>query len=171
MKKKRSQHEMSHTSISDWRGTVISEKACKEVFSRGDAAIKTTFLACFSNGGFTIFDQFALADRPPQTVDELSALMTNSSLSDGLFRQCFEKTELFEHLNEHEHETVLIAAADNPRLMTPYDDTFLDGWSDYSYHSVFGAAWKLAFRRLLRARRKRPRCCRAAEKRYERASM
>src|SRR5216684_226573 len=41
----------------------ISEKACRAVFLRGDSDIKTTFLACFPNGGFArIFNQFALAD-------------------------------------------------------------------------------------------------------------
>jgi hypothetical protein len=38
----------------------------------------------------------------------------------------------------------LCCAGDNPRLSTPYDHSYLDGWSTYSYHSVFKAAWELA---------------------------
>jgi hypothetical protein len=120
-------------------------KAGKEVYARGDTAIRYTFLACFPNGGFaTLFDNFDLADESPKTVDELSALVSNPSLTDDLLKQCFEKKKLFEHLSEEEIQTVLVAAADNPRLVTPYNETFMDGWSDYSYHSVFSAAWKLA---------------------------
>jgi hypothetical protein len=121
-----------------------SANGCKNVYQRGDDAIKVTFLASFPNGGFaSIFGKFGLADEPPHTVEELCALVTNPSLSDEILRQCFERKKLFEHLNEEDFQSVLVIAADNPRLMTPYDDTFMDGYSDYSYHSVFSAAWKL----------------------------
>jgi hypothetical protein len=121
-----------------------SDNGCKDVYQRGDDAIKATFLASFPNGGFAIIpNEFELGDEPPRTVAELCALVNNPSLSDELFRQCFQRTKLFEHLNEEDFQSVLVTAADNPRLMTPYDDTFMDGYRDYSYHSVFSSAWKL----------------------------
>ena len=36
-----------------------------------------------------------------------------------------------------------VTPGDNTRLSTPYDDRFLDEWSDCSYHKVFDAAWQL----------------------------
>jgi hypothetical protein len=122
-----------------------SAKAGQHVYARGDAAIRYTFLAHFPNGGFGIIGQhFELSNDAPSTVGELSALVTNPSLSDELFRQCFEQTKVFAHLNEDQFQSVVATMAGNPRLMTPYDDSFLDGWSDYSYRAVFSAAWNLA---------------------------
>jgi hypothetical protein len=122
----------------------MNTDAAKEVYARGDTAIRLTFLAYFPNGGFaTIFERFELADEPPTSVGELSALAINPSLSDTIFEQCFEKKGVFEGLSEDDYQTILVAIADNKRLMTPYDDSFLDGFSDYMYHKVFSAAWEL----------------------------
>lgn len=120
-------------------------KACKPVYERGDHAIKCTFLAYFPNGGFhSIFDdKFELSEQHPDGAEELQALMMNRSLADKTFTNCFEQKGPFANLTEEEFQGVLYYAGDNPRLSTPYDDRFLDGWSDYSYHSVFKAAWGL----------------------------
>jgi hypothetical protein len=120
-------------------------EACKPVYERGDHAIKCTFLAHFPNGGFYQFDSntFNLADQPPSGAEELQALMTNTFLVDDTFTNCFEQKGAFAELTEEEFQGVLYYAGDNPRLSTPYDDGFLDGWSDYSYHNVFKAAWEL----------------------------
>ena len=121
-----------------------STEAGKIVYGRGGAAIRITFLAHFPWAGFSsIFDNFELADKAPASIEQLAATVANPSLSDRLFIQCFEKAGIFEKASEEEYQNILIAAADNPRLMTPYDDTFLDGYSDYSYHNVFQAAWQL----------------------------
>jgi hypothetical protein len=50
---------------------------------------------------------------------------------------------VFEKLTDEAFQSVLVAVSDNERLMTPYDDKIMDGYADYSYHSVFEAAWKL----------------------------
>ncbi len=119
-------------------------KAGKVVYGRGDVGIRCTYLAHFPNGGFGLInDRFDLADAPPRTQDELRALVSNSSLSDKLFTDCFEKKGPLERLSEEEYQSVIFSVADNPRMVTPYDDTYLDGWSDYSYHKVFDSAWKL----------------------------
>jgi hypothetical protein len=119
-------------------------KACKQVYERGDHAIKCTFLAHFPNGGFDrITNAFSLADQQPNGAEELQALMTNTSLVDETFTNCFEQKGPFANLTEEDFQGVLCYAGDNSRLSTPYDDSYLDGWSDYSYHSVFKAAWEL----------------------------
>jgi hypothetical protein len=117
----------------------------KEVYARGDLGLRCTFLAHFKNGGFDpIFERFDLSNETPASLEELSALLSNPSLSDGLLRNFFERKNNFEHLSEDDFQTLVYRVSSNPRLTKPYDDTFLDGWSDYSYHSVFDAAWKLA---------------------------
>jgi hypothetical protein len=124
-----------------------SSEAGKIVYEREDDALRLTLLAHFPNAGFAIiFDQFELADQTPATVEQLSAVVMNPSLSDTMFVSCFEKKGIFERTSEEDFQNILIAAAENPRLITPYDDTFLDGYSHYSYHNVFGAAWELTMR-------------------------
>jgi hypothetical protein len=120
-------------------------KACKQVYERGDHAIKYTFLAHFPNGGFHPYyeNAFKLADQLPNGAEELQAVMMNPSLADKIFTDLFEQKGPFANLTEQSFKDVLHCAGDNPRLSTPYDDSFLDGWSDYSYHSVFNTAWGL----------------------------
>ena len=73
-----------------------SEDAAKLIYSRGDLGIRCTLLAHFPNGGFArYFEGFSLNGIAPQTIEELSALVTNSSLSNNLFEQCFEKKGIF----------------------------------------------------------------------------
>jgi hypothetical protein len=121
-------------------------EVAKKVYARGDMGIRCTALAHFPFGGFdAIMDKFELADNAPTELDEINALVSNDTLTDSKLIQCFEKKgSTFAPLNENEYQGVLIAVSDNPRLMRPYDDTFLDGWSDYRHHSVFTAAWKLS---------------------------
>ena len=121
-----------------------SEDAAKQIYGRGDLGIRCTLLAHFPNGGFArFFEGFSLNDIAPQTIEELSALVTNSSLNDSLFEQCFEKKGIFENLSDEQYQSVLVAVSDNPRLSTPYDDSYLDGHAEYSYNKVFTDAWKL----------------------------
>ena len=120
-----------------------TEAAGKIVFDRGDLGIRCTYLAHFPNGGFDWSNRFELAPTPPQQLEELRALVTNPSLADELFLWCFEKRGVFENLSDEDFQSVLITVSDNERLRTPYDDTFMDGYSDYSYHKVFETAWKL----------------------------
>jgi hypothetical protein len=120
----------------------IEEKACKRVYERGDIGIRCTFLASFPNGGFN-WDMFDLADHPYFGADELCALVTNESLKDNLFEDCFAKGGAFAALSENDYMDVLISASENKRLSTPYDEIYLDGYADHSYHKVFSVAWKL----------------------------
>ena len=120
-----------------------SEAAGRMVFTRGDLGIRCAYLAHFPGGGFSWRDNFELASSPPQELEELCALVRNPSLADETFKGCFERRGVFENLTDEAFQSVLVAVSDNERLMTPYDDKYLDGYADYSYHSVFEAAWKL----------------------------
>jgi hypothetical protein len=120
-----------------------SEAAGKIVYARGDLGIRCAYLAYFPGGGFGWRDNFELASSPPQELEELCALVKNPSLADETFKMCFESRGVFETLTDEAFQSVLVAVSDNERLMTPYDDKYMDGYADYSYHSVFEAAWKL----------------------------
>ena len=120
-----------------------SQAAGKTVYARGDLGIRCTYLAHFPEGGFSWTDNFELGPSPPQTPEELCALVTNATLSDEMFVACFERRGIFERLHEEAFQSILVAASSNVRLSTPYDDRFMDGYSDYSYHRVFAAAWAL----------------------------
>jgi hypothetical protein len=122
-----------------------SEAAGKEVYDRGDLGIRCAYLAHFPGGGFNwIGNTFELASKPPQALEELCALVTNPNLDDEVFKACFEKRGIFAGMSHEEFQTILIVLSDSKRLVTPYDDTFMDGYADYSYHKVFEAAWNLA---------------------------
>jgi hypothetical protein len=120
-----------------------SEAAGKIVYARGDLGIRCAYLAHFPGGGFGWRDNFELASSPPQELEELRALVKNPSLADETFKMCFERRGVFETLTDEAFQSVLVAVSDNERLMTPYDDKYMDGYADYSYHGVFEAAWKL----------------------------
>ena len=106
-------------------------EACRQVYERVDHAIRCTFLAHFPNGGFHWFvdNKFNLADQHPNGGEELQALMINPSLADKIFTDCFEHKGPFAKQTEEEFQVVLCCAGNNTRLSTPYDDSYLDGWS------------------------------------------
>jgi hypothetical protein len=120
-----------------------SEAAGRIVYARGDLGIRCAYLVHFPGGGFAWRNNFELASSPPQELEELCALVKNPSLADETFKKCFEKQKVFEPLTDEAFQSVLVAVSDNDRLMTPYDDKYMDGYADYSYHSVFEAAWKM----------------------------
>jgi hypothetical protein len=120
----------------------VAYSVAKALYTRGDEGIRCTILANLPGGGASGFgDEFEVAS--PQTANEFAALMSNPSLSNELYEQFFERKRVFESLTDDEFEHALYAIADNPRLTTPYDDSFLDGYSEYSHNRVFNAAWNL----------------------------
>jgi hypothetical protein len=85
-----------------------------------------------------------LSSSVPTDTNELCALFSNPTLSDDTLVKVLERKAPFDALIDTQFESIVIALAKNPRMSTPYDETFLDGYSDYSYHKVFSAAWRLA---------------------------
>ncbi|MDH3445819.1 MAG: hypothetical protein OEN50_17985, partial [Deltaproteobacteria bacterium] len=74
---------------------------------------------------------------------ELEALALNPYLTDDFYVNLIERKEYFADITEDNYQLMLYHLGDNPRLSTPFDETILDGWSDYKYNSVFTAAWNL----------------------------
>jgi hypothetical protein len=76
--------------------------------------------------------------------DELEALARNPYFKDSFFYEALLKREkVFSELSEENYQFILTCFGENSRISTPYDDTKLDGWSDYAYHTVFFKAWEL----------------------------
>lgn len=76
--------------------------------------------------------------------EELNALFENPRVGDSFLRDLLEGNDLWKGLDEQTQLIILRALSNNERMRTPYDESFLDGYADYSYHAVFTAAWSLA---------------------------
>lgn len=114
-------------------------------------------LACLANRslGHEIFRSFpvGLLGREPgpmaqwlltATDDELCALFENPTLSDSFLRNLLERGKGWDAIPDDKLCRMVSVLHRNPRMRTARDDDYMDGWDEYSYGSVFNAAWKLA---------------------------
>jgi hypothetical protein len=124
----------------------VNDQIAQRTYQNESLGIRCTLLASFPSGGFDpIFsDRFLLHSSVPTESQELCALFSNPTLSDGILEKLFERSTPFDSLTDEQFEPIIIALAKNPRMSTPYDETYLDGYRDYSYNKVFSSAWQLA---------------------------
>jgi hypothetical protein len=113
------------------------------VFARGDKGVRCAVLA-----NPLLFDCLSPAVNLEEVVSrgarqELEAFALNASHPNSIFSSMINRTECFSELDERNYKYLLSRLGDNPRLATPYDDTFLDAMDDYNYHEVFTDAWEL----------------------------
>jgi hypothetical protein len=122
----------------------LDHKVAHRLYDRGDEGLRCTILASAPHGGFDHYrSMFVVAEPASDNLVELLALVSNPHLDDEVLEACFERKDLFSQVSDDHYRSLLFALGDNPRLAKPYDDRFLDGWSDYMYHRVFAAAWNL----------------------------
>lgn len=76
--------------------------------------------------------------------DELCALFENPTLSDSFLRDLLERSRGWEAIPDDKLCRMVSILHRNPRMRTARDDDYMDGWDEYSYGSVFNAAWSLA---------------------------
>lgn len=76
--------------------------------------------------------------------DEVSALFENPSLSDSFLRDLLERSQGWERIDDDKLCHFVSALQRNPRMRTPREEDWMDGYDEYNYGSVFNAAWKLA---------------------------
>jgi hypothetical protein len=76
--------------------------------------------------------------------DELLALFENPTLSDFFLRDLLERSKGWDSIDDDRLCRFVSILHMNPRMWTPRDDDYMDGYAEYSYGSVFNAAWKLA---------------------------
>lgn len=106
--------------------------------------------------GDEFFSRFpiALFGSPEQTAvwlatapdAETAALFENPKLDDSFLRDLLEGSKPWDSIPEERLAVFVASLVRNERMRTPYDDSFMDGYSEYSHGSVFNAAWKLAER-------------------------
>ena len=114
-------------------------------------------LACLANRslGHEVFRSFptGLLGREPGPIaewllsasdDELCALFENPTLTDSFLRDLLERGRGWESIDNDRLCRFVSVLHRNPRMRTPRDDDYMDGYAEYSYGSVFNAAWKLA---------------------------
>jgi hypothetical protein len=75
--------------------------------------------------------------------DLLAAYISNKNIKDDVLVNLFEKSEYFNSLSEEKWITLIWLSTSNKRLSEPYDDSWMDGASEYLYNKVFTSAWHL----------------------------
>ena len=114
-------------------------------------------LACLSNralrhDSFLYFPVGLLGREPGPMADwllsasnnELSALFENPSLNDSFLRDLLERGKGWESIDDDKLCRCVSVLSRNPRMWTPREDDWMDGYDEYSYGAVFNAAWMLA---------------------------
>jgi hypothetical protein len=76
--------------------------------------------------------------------EELCALFENPNLSDEFLRGVLERGEGWESITDDKLCDIVCVLTRNPRMQMAREDDYMDGYADYSYSSVFNAAWQLA---------------------------
>lgn len=74
---------------------------------------------------------------------ELVAMFANPSIADSFICDLFEGKKIWNELDEDRQIFIVRSFAQNPRASTERDDSFMDGYAEYSYNRVFAAAWGL----------------------------
>lgn len=75
---------------------------------------------------------------------ELAALFENPSLDDSFFADLLGRKRGWEGLSEERLCQIALLLYRNPRMRTPREDDWMDGYAEYSYAAVFDAAWAMA---------------------------
>jgi len=117
----------------------------RTIFARGGPGVRCAVLANPFLFGSSLFRE--VIDLRKVVIRgnrrELEALAVNAHLPDQFYEHLISRTEYFTELDDRNYKFMLYRLGDNARLSVPYDETFLDGYSDYRYHEVFTAAWQL----------------------------
>ena len=74
----------------------------------------------------------------------LSRLLKNRHIPDRVLESLFKREEPFDNASDEMWSRLLQYASYNKRLSTPYDEAWMDGFADFSYHAVFHAGWNVS---------------------------
>jgi len=118
------------------------------LFQKEDTTIKKAVLAGTTIGsglGDTWVESSGELNKLLDRFDKelLVSFITNGNIEDSLLTNLYERKSPFDKLDDEKWYTLLWATIGNPRISTPYDDRWLDGFDEYLYRRVFSTAWKL----------------------------
>ncbi|AOW77219.1 hypothetical protein A3Q34_16945 [Colwellia sp. PAMC 20917] len=71
------------------------------------------------------------------------AYFSNDLLPDEIIISLYEREEPFDKLDDRDWVLCCSYTDKNKRISTPYDRTWIDGFDEYLYNSLFHAGWKL----------------------------
>jgi hypothetical protein len=121
---------------------------------RSAAAGSPMRLACLANqsvrGYASVFPKHMLGqvmarDWITSATDlELGALFSNPTLSDDFLRNVLERGEGWASISDDLLRRIVLILVGNPRMRTPRESDWMDGYAEYTYDSVFDSAWRLA---------------------------
>lgn len=97
-----------------------------------------------SNGPTAFFGDSPMGWFPTATDEELTAFFKNPSLNNEFFEAFFNGEAAWACLSEPQRLTAVRAVTGNPRMSTPYDQSFADGYAEFSHNKMFEAAWNMA---------------------------
>jgi hypothetical protein len=80
------------------------------------------------------------------TGEELSALFENHNIDDSFLRDLLEGKKPWDVISDARLAMIVANLHRNDRMRKPYDDSYMDGYAEYSYGAVFNEAWRLAER-------------------------
>lgn len=109
-----------------------------------NTALAHEFLPSFPSGLLGSDEATMVGWLESASVDELVALFENPTLSDSFLRNVLERGKGWDGLSEDKLCSIVAILHCNPRMRTPREDDYMDGYAEYSYRSVFNAAWRLA---------------------------
>jgi len=79
----------------------------------------------------------------PKTMDHLKAYFENPNIPRRFLENLLNKEELFETIDDTTFCNLVSYLAENEIITKPRDDTYLDGFSEYSYNQLFFALMAL----------------------------
>jgi len=119
-----------------------SGEVATKLYSRLSPADRRVMRAChFAGGGPSEFNTGS--GTSPDQMNEMEVWVVNPNIGDEAFSDLFNRRGVFEKATDDQWQTLLAWAGMNPRLSTPYESIFMDGYDEYTYCKTFHEAWLL----------------------------
>lgn len=125
-----------------------SPDVAHKIFKRGDRVMKLAALrnpyACWR-----LFAEPWASEYVPQFIEDkdaesVAALAANSGLPDSFLERMFKLAGEWSEPSDEVLAGLIEGATHNAKFTQPYDNTFLDGYSEYMDNQVVEAVWELA---------------------------
>jgi hypothetical protein len=88
-------------------------------------------------------DRLTSDNQDEKEISLLNELLQNPLIPDDLLEAVFKKSDPFSDLDDDLWIHFVSMTYQNERLSTPYNETWMDGYTEYLYNAVFFAGWKL----------------------------
>ena len=83
------------------------------------------------------------SESDDKETTQLHHLLSNKYIPSEILEDVYKKSGLFSDVDEKLWISMVAMTARNERLSTPYNNTWMDGYTEYTYNAVFSSAWEL----------------------------